>query len=225
MLYYSTLCHSISSLPGALSRPMPVPRPPFSFRTTCGRVSLVTWAWGVSVAEKQNYHPPTPMHKICWRLRKTDVYAPPQDMCHTGAAIVKVGVEIVVVTANLCTKIPGFRGFDSSRILILRGGILMSIGNFSESLSQQIFVGIILVGRLGVAALVAVQRSRSRWHLRNQGGGSRDPWKFSESLCSGSRGRGRRCMFCVFRSGAPCTLNKIETICTMGKRRGPRMAR
>ena len=28
-----------------------------------------------------------------------------------------------------CTKIPDFRGFDSSIILILRGGILMSIGS------------------------------------------------------------------------------------------------
>ena len=52
--------------------------------------------------------------------------------------------------ANLRTKILDFRGFDSSRILILRGGILMSIGNFPEILSQRILVGIILVGRLGV---------------------------------------------------------------------------
>ena len=35
-------------------------------------------------------------------------------------------------TANLCTKILDFRGFDSSRILISRGGILMSIGDFPE---------------------------------------------------------------------------------------------
>ena len=45
------------------------------------------------------------------------------------------------------------RGFDSSRILMLRGGILMSIGNFLESLSQAILVGIILAGRLGVGWL------------------------------------------------------------------------
>ena len=34
--------------------------------------------------------------------------------------------------ANLrsSTKILDFRGFDSSRILVLRGGILMSIGDF-----------------------------------------------------------------------------------------------
>ena len=53
-------------------------------------------------------------------------------------------------TANLRTTVLDFRGLDSSRILILRGGILMSIGNILESLSQAIVVGIILVGRLGV---------------------------------------------------------------------------
>ena len=54
-------------------------------------------------------------------------------------------------TANLCTKILDFRGFDSSRILILRGGILMSIGQFPESSSQTILAGIILVWRLGAS--------------------------------------------------------------------------
>ena len=53
-------------------------------------------------------------------------------------------------TANLRTKILDFRGFDSSRILIWRGGIVMSIGDFPEGLSQAILVGIMLVGRLGV---------------------------------------------------------------------------
>ena len=54
-----------------------------------------------------------------------------------------------VCTANLRTKILDFGGFDSSRILIIWGGILMSIGNSLEFLSQGILVGIILVGRLG----------------------------------------------------------------------------
>ena len=53
-------------------------------------------------------------------------------------------------TANLRTKIQDSRGSDSSRILSVRGGILISIGNFPEMLSQAILVGIILVGRLGV---------------------------------------------------------------------------
>ena len=43
-----------------------------------------------------------------------------------------------------------FKGFDSSGILILRGGIPRPIGNSPESLSQAILVGIILVGRSGV---------------------------------------------------------------------------
>ena len=55
-----------------------------------------------------------------------------------------------LATANLRTKILDVRGSDSSRILSVRGGILMSIGNLPESLSQAILAGIILVGRLGV---------------------------------------------------------------------------
>ena len=51
---------------------------------------------------------------------------------------------------NLRTKILDFRGCYSSRILILRGGNLMSTGDFPESLSQGILVGVILLGRLGV---------------------------------------------------------------------------
>ena len=53
-------------------------------------------------------------------------------------------------TPNLPTNIVDVRGFDSSTILILRGGILMSIGDFPEILSQTILVGIMLVGRFGV---------------------------------------------------------------------------
>ena len=64
-------------------------------------------------------------------------------------------------TPNLPTKIQDFRGFDSSIILTLRDGVIMSIGNFLESLSQAILVGIILLGRLGVCqhdAKACVQR-------------------------------------------------------------------
>ena len=50
-------------------------------------------------------------------------------------------------TANLRTHIMDFRGFDSNVILILRGGIPGPLGDFLESLSQAILVGIILVGR------------------------------------------------------------------------------
>ena len=44
-------------------------------------------------------------------------------------------------TANLHTKILDFGGIDSSIILILWGGILRSIWDFPESLSQRILVG------------------------------------------------------------------------------------
>ena len=56
-------------------------------------------------------------------------------------------------TANLRTNIMDFRGFDSSIILILRGGILVSIGDFPESLSQAMLVGLMLVGKPGVCWL------------------------------------------------------------------------
>ena len=50
-------------------------------------------------------------------------------------------------TADLRTEILDFGGFDSSRILMSRGGTLMSIGNFSEVLSQQTLVGICNLSR------------------------------------------------------------------------------
>ena len=61
-------------------------------------------------------------------------------------------VRMQTDTANIRTKILDFKGFDSSIVLMSRGGTLMSIGSFLESLSQQILAGIILVGRLGVDA-------------------------------------------------------------------------
>ena len=61
-----------------------------------------------------------------------------------------------------------FRGFDSSIILDLRGGIPRPIGNFPESLSQAILAGIILVGRLGV------RRSLRRGVQRRAQGGCAD---------------------------------------------------
>ena len=51
---------------------------------------------------------------------------------------------------------------DSSRILISRGGMLMSIGIFPESLSQAIMVGRFLVGRLGVRGNPARDRLEPR---------------------------------------------------------------
>ena len=59
-----------------------------------------------------------------------------------------------LLAANLRTNIMGLRGFDSSMIFILRGGIPRPIGDFPESLSQAMLVGIMLVGRLGVFELL-----------------------------------------------------------------------
>ena len=42
---------------------------------------------------------------------------------------------IDAIMPNLPTNIVDFRGFDSSIIVILRGGILRPIGDFPESLS------------------------------------------------------------------------------------------
>ena len=53
-------------------------------------------------------------------------------------------------TPNLPTNIVDFRGFDSSIILILRGGFPRPIGYSQKNLSQAMLVGVILVGRLGV---------------------------------------------------------------------------
>ena len=54
------------------------------------------------------------------------------------------------VTPSLPTNVVGFRGFDLSIILILRGGILMPVGDFPENLSRAMLVGTMSVGGLGV---------------------------------------------------------------------------
>ena len=59
-------------------------------------------------------------------------------------------VLFCTATPNLPTNIVDFRAFDSSTILTLRGGVLMSIRDFPESLTQAMLLGIVLVGRLGV---------------------------------------------------------------------------
>ena len=50
-------------------------------------------------------------------------------------------LDLGVLMANLHTKILDFGGFDSSLILVLRGGILMSVGNFFDLSSEHILVG------------------------------------------------------------------------------------
>ena len=53
-------------------------------------------------------------------------------------------------SASLRTKTLDPRGFDSGGILMLRGGTLMSVGNFTAILSQRILAGRFVVRRVGV---------------------------------------------------------------------------
>ena len=76
-------------------------------------------------------------------------------------------------TASLRTTVLDFTGFDSSRILNLRGGILLSTGNFPEMLSQRILIGIILrwiilAGRLGVPSPPSYVRTALRRPLADR---------------------------------------------------------
>ena len=79
-------------------------------------------------------------------------------------------------TPNLPTNIVDFGGCDSSIMLCSWGGILMSIGNFPENLSQAMLVGVMLVEGLGVCfcrlrsavflfADAGSNDARSRMHL------------------------------------------------------------
>ena len=83
-----------------------------------------------------------------WRVGTT-LHSPQNGGSAKGGPIMKSP------TPNLPTNIVDFWGFDSSVIVILRGGILRYIGNFPESLSQSILVGVMLVGRLGLNATFA----------------------------------------------------------------------
>ena len=53
-------------------------------------------------------------------------------------------------TPNPPTNTVDFIRLDSSVMLCLRVGIVMSIGNFRESLSQAMLVGVMLVRKSGV---------------------------------------------------------------------------
>ena len=55
---------------------------------------------------------------------------------------------------NLPTNMVGFRGFESSIILILRGGIPRPIWNFPEVLTQAMLVGCNVSREIGRTLLV-----------------------------------------------------------------------
>ena len=62
---------------------------------------------------------------------------------------VYIYIYIYIYIIHAQTKTLDSRGFDSGRILMLRGGILMPIGDFLEVTSQTILVGIVLAGKTG----------------------------------------------------------------------------
>ena len=62
-------------------------------------------------------------------------------------------IMAVIRTPSPPTNIVDFGGFDSSTILIWRGGIPRHVGDSPEMLTQAILVGTMLVGRLGVLVL------------------------------------------------------------------------
>jgi len=76
---------------------------------------------------------------------------------------------------SLRTTIPDFRKFDLNMLLMLTGGIVLSIGTFLETWCQRILVWMILVGRLGVVSKShwrdcqeCCQKSASRAHLSDE---------------------------------------------------------
>ena len=62
------------------------------------------------------------------------------------------------------TKSSGFRGFDSNKLLIIRGGkyhIHNCIGSLPQSLTQGLLVGRLLIGGLGVAGMASQTSSQA----------------------------------------------------------------
>ena len=76
-------------------------------------------------------------------MRISNRIIPPSELQGVPEVDVERGGVASVRAANLSTKTLEFGGLDSSRIVILRCGILRSIGDFPESLSQAILVGTI----------------------------------------------------------------------------------
>ena len=76
----------------------------------------------------------------------TNKFASKQSVLDRGRAM-RIGCSPRLHAANLPTKILDFRGSDSSIILISRGVILMSKGDFRECLNGAILAGIINLSR------------------------------------------------------------------------------
>ena len=100
-----------------------------------------------------------PKARFCASARET--FGPDVERCgreRRPACQSSEHLQTTTYTANLRAMILDFRGFDSSRILNSRGGIVRSIGHFPDSLSQAVLVGIVLIGRLGVFTPAGVEQ-------------------------------------------------------------------
>ena len=81
-------------------------------------------------------------------------------MCIYTYIYIYIYIMCTRYTANLPTDNVDFRGFDSSIMLYFRGGIPRPIGDFPESLSLAMLVGVMLVGSLGVIPPYTQRNSR-----------------------------------------------------------------
>ena len=97
--------------------------------------------------------------------------------------------------ANPPTNIVDVRGFDSSIISILRGGIPRPIWSFPESLSRAMLVGVMLVGRLGVPSRFLEPCSTARL------------WLWLLSLVQIRESCGMRCFPCSYINVRKCCVD------------------
>ena len=74
---------------------------------------------------------------------------PHRPVARADASQARTPTTNVRQTANLPTNIVDFGGFDSSIILVLRGGILVPTGDFPENMSQAMLVGCNFSRRIG----------------------------------------------------------------------------
>ena len=68
--------------------------------------------------------------------------------------ILPLRIKMMLESNPFPTDIVGFKGFHSSIILILRGGMPRPIGNLPESLSQAILVGCNVSSEIGRIVVV-----------------------------------------------------------------------
>ena len=127
-------------------------RPTMLMQIKILRSGISSFEW-MAVSEQWPLHADDPCLVLRAVLVSVVVVTPGARPCGTRATpdhLRPSAASIPLRTPDFRTKILDLRGFDSSIILTLRDGIVMSKGNSPEVLSQAILVWIIVVGRLGV---------------------------------------------------------------------------